>query len=144
MKLPGGAAFAVLESPGDSWPANNAPTDQHFLGYTLDDLQQPTFRYRVGGVTVEDFPQPVATALDTGFKRTFTFRATPPVANFFFRAASGKIVERPDGSFLIEDKLTLKFPGVKASVRRNGDKAELLVPVIFSGNQAQLVEEFSW
>ena len=53
-------------------------------------------------------------------------------------------IQRPDGSFLIEDKLTLKFPGAKASVRRNGDKAELLVPVIFSGNQAQLVEEFSW
>jgi hypothetical protein len=47
----------------------------------------------------------------------------------------------------VDDKMTLRFPSAgpgEALVRRNGEQAELLLPVKFAGHTAQIVEEIIW
>ena len=145
VKLPPGAPFAVLASESDAWPKEaGKAAGYQFKGYTLDERQRPSFRYAFGQIEFDDVPIPVPGEVDAGFRRTLTLRAPSPVSNLYFRAAVGKIEEKPDGSFLVDEKVRLRFTGAKATIRRNGDKSELLVPISFKGNEARLVEEVSW
>jgi mono/diheme cytochrome c family protein len=145
IKLPSGAPFAVLDEPEAAWPARaGRGADWQFKGYTLDDRQRPAFRYLFGDVAVEDFPAAVPGTVDAGFRRAITLRAKQPPANLWFRAATGRLAASPDGAFIVDDTLRLKFPGATPVIRGKGDKQELLVPVTFKDGQAQLIEEFSW
>ena len=143
VPFPEGPAFALLPSQADTWPA--AANDQHFHGYSLDSLQRPTFRYTVGGVQVEDFPEAVPGQPDPGFKRTLILRATTSPQNLYFRAAAGKKIEdQGNGTFLIDSKVRVKLTGANAFVRRSGDSSELLVPISLTSGELKLTEELSW
>ncbi len=145
IKLPAGAPFAVLENPEAPWPAlAGRGAGFQFKGYTLDERQQPTFRYHFKDVAVEDFAIAVAGTVDAGFRRTITLRTKQPPENFWFRAAMGKLTASPDGTITVDEKLRLQFPGNKPVIRGKGDKQELLVPVTFTRGEAKLIEEFSW
>ena len=68
-------SFAKLTSANDSWPTQSGrEAGFHFLGYTLDQRQRPTFRYRFGDVAIEDHPEPFSKSGDKypGIKRTLT------------------------------------------------------------------------
>jgi hypothetical protein len=70
--------------------------------------------------------------------------SAPPVSKLYFRAAIGDKIEEKDGAFIVDEKLKLKFTGVKPVVRNSDGKAELLVPLTFAGNDARFVEEMTW
>jgi hypothetical protein len=142
---PPGAPLAILESESAEWPKESGKlAGWQFHGYSLDDKQRPTFRYSWKGVDIEDFPEAVPTNLDAGLKRTVTVHAAEPVSKLYFRAAIGDKIEEKDGAFIVDEKLKLKFTGVKPVVRNSGGKAELLVPLTFAGNDTKFIEEMTW
>jgi hypothetical protein len=145
MHGPPGAPMAVLESESTAWPKESGKqAGWQFHGYSLDEKRRPTFRYSWKGIDVEDFPEAVPSNLDAGLKRTVTLHATQPVSKLYFRAAIGDKIKEKDGAFVIDDRLTLKFTGVKPVVRNSDGKAELLVPLTFAGDGAKFVEEMTW
>jgi cytochrome c2 len=142
---PPGAPFAVLESENAAWPAESGKAaGWQFLGYQFDQQQRPTFRYSWSGLTVEDSPVAFTQNNDPGIKRTITLRADKASRNLYFRAALADQIVEKDGAFLVAEKATMKFPGVKPFLRVRDGKTELLVPVTFAGQEAKIVQEISW
>ncbi|MEI9895729.1 MAG: hypothetical protein WDN28_18060 [Chthoniobacter sp.] len=93
---------------------------------------------------MEDYPVAVPGETDPGFHRTVTVHAEKPVEHLFFRAAVGKRIKETDGVFAVDETLKLKFPGAKPIIRGSEDKAELLVPLTFTGHEAKFVEDITW
>ena len=85
---------------------------------------------------------------DASLRRGLILRSAQPVPNLWFRAAIGaKIEMTPDETFVVDDKLKLKFgllETVKPLVRQSAGRTELLVPVVFTRQEAQVVEEIVW
>lgn len=146
VKWTPGPQFALLDSPGASWPVESGRTTSgQFRGYSLDALQRPAFRYTFGDVAVEDFTTALPGEADAGLRRTLTLSASKPVSGLQFRAAVGaKIEEKGNGIFLVDGKVRVKLTGGQAHVRESGGKRELLVAVEFKNGTAKLVEELSW
>jgi mono/diheme cytochrome c family protein len=145
VQEPSGPPFAVLDSESAAWPKEvGKAAGWQFHGYSLDDKRRPTFRYSWNGLSMEDYPVAVPGEPDAGFKRTITVHAEKPVEHLYFRAAVGKKIKETDGVFAVDETLKLKFPGAKPIIRGGDDKAELLVPLTFTGSDARLVEEITW
>lgn len=140
-KFPAGPAFASLNLPDAAWPSESAKAaGWKFLGYSLDAKRRPMFRYRLGDLLIEDFPEPKAAEFEVSLQRTITLRGSHS-GRLYFRAAVGEIKARPDGGWLIDGdvKLSIRGGGTPELVGK-----ELRVPVLFRDNQAVLVEEFVW
>jgi len=110
LKLADGPAFAALANAEAPWPAapDRLSGPNRFLGYRLDAKRQPAFRYRVGGVTIEDFPQPKAGEVDMTFVRSFKLTGS---GSLWFRAAVGDIKAAGDGTFSVDGKLKVRLRG---------------------------------
>jgi len=143
----------VLDSESSAWPKETGKAaGWQFRGYSLDDKRRPTFRYTWNGLAVEDYPVAVAApgGADASFRRTITLHAEKPVEHLFFRAAIGKKITESNSApekdtvYVIDETLKLKFPDTKPIIRVSENKAELLVPLTFTGNDAKFVEEITW
>lgn len=137
LKLANGPAFAPLADANAPWPTapDRLSGPNRFLGYRLDAKQQPTFRYRVGGVTIEEFPQPKPGEVDMTFVRTFKLAGNGPL---WFRAATGDIKAIGDGGFSVDGKWKLKFTGAgEPKIVGN----ELRVPITAPGS---FIVEMTW
>lgn len=137
LKFPAGPGFATLADANTPWPAapDRLSGPNRFLGYRLDAKQQPTFRYRVGNVTIEEFPQPKAGEVDMTFIRSFKLTGSGPL---WFRAGVGEIKPIGDGTFYVDDKLKVRprGGGVPKVVGN-----ELRVPVTAPG---EFTVEMTW
>src|SRR5262249_22349937 len=70
LRLHAGAPFAVLARPQDAWPAGPSKAlGWRFRGYQLTKDDRPTFLYEHGGLSVRDFPNPVAVGKEVGLRR---------------------------------------------------------------------------
>jgi mono/diheme cytochrome c family protein len=132
VTLPQGPEFAVLGSLNVSWPTNVAPAGQEssFEGYTLDELERPTFRYKVGNLEVEDYFKD--TKRDGGkphLTRQLNVRKESLLKGLYFRAAADKSIRaRAEREYEIGGKLLLRLS--QSGIIRNMDGVqELLVPV---------------
>jgi mono/diheme cytochrome c family protein len=145
LKLPAGAAFAVLEKDDASWPTDPPrKLGYRFDGYRLTRDDRPTFLYSFGGVTVEDFSNPVTAGKDVTLRRVLTLSATKPIEKLHYRAAVGATIEPAgDGWYRVDGTWKVKVPA-GARVRKTGGKAELLVPVRFQDGKARLEQEYVW
>ncbi|MDB6029866.1 MAG: cytochrome c1 [Verrucomicrobiales bacterium] len=147
IKMPPGASFAILEDQNAKWPdATTKTAGSRMAGYQLDQKQRPAFHYTCSGVDIEDYPVAVSGDTDPSIRRTITLRVKQPVEKLWFRAWAGsKVEEQPDGTYLADGRVRFKLQSAaKPVIRRNGDSAELLVPVQFNGAEAKLVEEIIW
>ncbi len=155
LRLPASPPFAVLKNSSQAWPsqiggAGGFHQDNYEMqGYRLDEERRPTFMYRFKSIDIEDYPVPLETEPDTGLVRTLTLRARKPVSGLWYRAAVGsEIKAQPDGSFLVNDRLTLQFQlseMAKPVVRKSEGQMELILPVRFNENgQARIVETLTW
>ena len=106
-----GPAFAALADPAAAWPAppNRLGGPNRFLGYRLDARQQPTFRYQIGGVTVEEFPQPKRGEVDLTLLRELTLDGS---GDLWFRVASGKLTALPGGTYDLDGHLKIRLSNV--------------------------------
>lgn len=142
VKFPTGPAFALLTSPEEAWPKSTQPqrAGQQFLGYSLDALRRPAFRYAVGEVEIRDFVAPRVEDVDIRLVRTLRLSGTTGTGpgQLWFRAAAGTLQPQADGSFLLDQSVRIR-------VRGGGDPRvvgnELRVPVPVPG---ELTEEISW
>ena len=152
IAFPPGIPFHRLKSMDDDWPYKGKtdytfPHDHgyQFRGYHLDDLRRPTFRYRFGDIEIEDFFEDFTD--DSGkawFSRTFRFDSPQAQEQFYFRAAAGpKITRASDSAFIIE-KLELRITSDHSAVVREGDPAELLVPLSLPEGKSTLLLEYRW
>jgi cytochrome c2 len=137
LKFPAGPAFAALPNFEAPWPAapDRLAGPNRFLGYRLDAKQQPTFRYRVGGVTIEEFPQPKAGEVDMTFLRSFKLTGNGPL---WFRVATGDLKAAGDGTFTVDGKFKVRCRGAgEPKIVGN----ELRVPVNAPG---EFTVELTW
>ena len=151
MKLEETNPLAVLESSAATWPTQQ-PRDAgyRFKGYRLDAEGRPHFLYTTPGLTVEDFPKPVAASnkqSDAGLIRTLQIKRSgesPPGELYFRAAAAASIEPQADGSFLIDRFVRVRIKGGEAVVRESNGRRELIVPVKFHKDAAEIVEEINW
>ncbi len=140
VRLPEGPAFARLGAADAAWPKAAPRDDAHrFLGYALDDVRRPSFRYRVGaGVEVLDTPVPRTVDVDVVLTRTLEVTGHAE-GGWWFRAAVGDIKAAADGVFVVDGKTRMKFTGADGAPVVQG--RELRVPVKVPG---RLVQEITW
>ncbi|MEZ6137178.1 MAG: hypothetical protein R3C53_19995 [Pirellulaceae bacterium] len=126
------APFAVLDSADSPWPDQAArELGNKFLGYRLNARGQPTFRYRIGQVEIEDTPVPaIQDGKLVGFDRTLSVKAADnDFDHFYFRAARGdKIEAMADGWFKIDEHYSL-HTNVPLEVIEVAGHSELRIPV---------------
>jgi hypothetical protein len=150
ISLPPGVPFHRLQSPDENWPhkgkTNHAfPQDHGYVwqGYTLDAKRRPTFRYRYGEITVEDFFEDIRDEIGrASFKRTLTLTAPSSQTEFHFRAAAGKSAEKITANEFRVEKLTLRLPEGTNAIVRDGSPAEVLVPLTLPQGKTTLTLEY--
>ena len=153
----GGSPFGILTTSDQAWPTQHLRKDNErppqseggyvFKGYRLSGPARiPTFRYAFGALQVEDTPAPAGNSesADAGFARTLKLTGRP-VANLYFRAASGSIEDAGGGKFLIGDQLVMTFKSATPPVLRDANgKKELLIPIKFEGTTATIQQTITW
>ncbi len=149
LKLPPGPAFAALTQSDAAWPSAAGKTGGYQMhGYLLDHERRPTFLYSFGAIKIEDYPVAVPGDLDASFRRTITLRSDSTSAGIWFRAWVGaSVVAKDPGQYLADGKVKLRFTLPNAGqpvIRQSNGATELLIPIVFAGNESKIVEEISW
>lgn len=141
---PAGPGFTLEGKPllfqfGDHdprWP-DRAPLNAASRGYRLEANGQPVFLYEFSGVTAEDRIAPLPDG--SGLTRTLKFSGKPRARDMWaLLAEAPAITAQPDGGgFCIGDRgFYLDWPKdspVRPTIRREGDRFQLLVRVTESG-----------
>ena len=88
------------------------PPDHQFLGYSLDQLRRPTFKYRFEQVEVSDFFTQVVNK-ENGkvvLRRTVSFASEKPRNGLRFRIADDQdMTKKADGNYQIGKRLTIRI-----------------------------------
>lgn len=129
VKLPPGAPLAILPEPSAKWPGESGKAAGfQFLGYRLDELNNPTFRYRFKDWTVSDAIASEKIGEFPALVRSITLDGSSGDQAVFFRALQGgRIHELKDGWFQVGEGIKVQVIGAKAVLRQ--DQSELLVEV---------------
>jgi len=152
VPFPPGIPFHRLKSMDDDWPYKGKtdhtfPHDHgyQFRGYRLDAQRRPTFQYRYGDITVDDFFEDVLEKDGVAkFKRTFSFDSPSAQKLFYFRAASGKkITKQSDQAFVI-DQLQLRITDGHHGLVREGEPGEVLIPLTLPKGRSTFTLEYQW
>lgn len=153
VEMPAGSPFAMLDSRAAPWPVMNMkskapPEGWRFLGYSYDDKRVPTFRYAFNGIEIEEKPSTEYRQSQAYLRRSFHLTSKENVGNLYFRAAAGKkIVADSSGGFVVDDRLHYHFGspnGVEPVIRSVENGQELLVPIRFKGDNAELDVDLLW
>lgn len=152
ITFPKGIPFHRLKSLDDNWPykgKTNYPFPQdhgyQFRGYHLDAMRRPTFFYLYGDIAVEDFFEDVRDKSGKAyFKRTLKFETPTEQVPFYFRAAAGKNItthsERNFGIVQLQLRITSEHKGIV----REGNPAEVLIPLALPKGRSTLALEYQW
>jgi hypothetical protein len=125
------ATLANANNGVAAWPADSTGSSFRPRGYALDSEDQPTFRYEIGGVKVQDAIKVAADG--QGLQRTITAEGAP--ANLYARLFSGKKIEPAGaGLYLVDEKayyIRIDNAGGGTPIVRNNTNGgeELLVPL---------------
>jgi mono/diheme cytochrome c family protein len=152
ISFPQGIPFHRLKSLDDNWPYKGKndqafPQDQgyQFRGYHLDAARRPTFLYHYGDIAVEDYFEDVHDKDGKPyFKRTLRFDADSAQKPFYFRAAAGKKIEKSSERVFGIDQLQLRITSEHTAIVRDGNPAELLIPLTLPKGRSILTLEFQW
>lgn len=142
VSLENAPSFAQLAAPDSPWPTD-ASQDQgyKFLGYRLNAIGQPTFRYRLGEVTIEDTPVPATVeGRVVGIDRTLTISG--PSQQLYFQAAAGQNIEtEPEGWYKVDGLVSIHI-NAPATVTKKDGKAEIRLPI--TGDGLKLIQKLRW
>jgi hypothetical protein len=146
LSLSGAPAVAQIGGPGEVWPDSMTAADGYrFLGYDLDDARRPTFRYRLGPLTVEDRIRPADEG--GGLVREIRTVGGDGVGGVFVRLARGESIERlSDGSYRVDGRFyVVPARGTPSpSLRPTDTGKELLAPVTLRRGEATISYEIVW
>ena len=139
IALPAGVSLAVLPSEDSAWPTGSGrAAGMKFLGYEFDTSRRPVFRYRHGGVTVDEAIVPRPGPLDQTFIRTL--RTTGSVqGQLWLRAAKGTIKSLGDGRFEVGGPSGMVMKVNSGLARIIADELRIWVPV-----PGELTLELTW
>jgi hypothetical protein len=158
IQLAQDVAFFRLANPADPWPLRPViaeedktnPDPQYprnrgyrFRGYSLDELEIPTFRYSSGAVTIEDRSFGEASEERTLLQRNFRFAASRP-ETLWFRALEGEFEAISSREYQL-GKLVLRIPDVPILVRQTTEaepKQELLLELTLPAGESQWSIEY--
>jgi hypothetical protein len=128
FRFPEGESILALGDGNSPWPTpSHRANHGHFMGYTLDSKQRPTFRYQIEGVSIEDYPAVRAEGVDIILTRTFKLSGHSAMGPLWMRAAVGEIQEAPGGEFVVDKRIHFKFTGVPG-VRVVGNELRVELP----------------
>ena len=152
ISFPPGIPFHRLQSLEENWPykgkTNHAFPQDHgyeFRGYTLDAKRRPTFRYSYGDIAVEEFFEDVRGENGRAFfRRTLRFAAPVVQPQFYFRAAVGKNAAKVSEREFRMEKLTLRIVSEHTAITREGEPAEVLLPLTLPQGTTTLILEYRW
>jgi mono/diheme cytochrome c family protein len=152
ISFPPGIPFHRLASLDDQWPykakTNHAFPQDHgyeFRGYRLDAKRRPTFTYQYGAIAVEDFFEDVRDGNGSAyFKRVLTFDSPAAQPPFYFRAGAGKSVAKASEREFTIDKLRIRITSDHKGVVREGESADVLIPITVPAGRSSLVLEYRW
>ncbi len=149
LPMPTGQPLAQLDSVNASWPGGSARDNGfHFRGYSLNEQQQPTFRYTVGKLEVTDFPKPVdvPNTKYAHLQRTLTVNPTAAADGWYYRAATaGKIELIAPGDYRIDGVWTLTIKSDAVPILRDSQgKSELLVPLTLRQQPVTITLQYAW
>lgn len=114
-----------------------------FKGYTLNASRQPTFTYQLGEVAVQDAMLPDAEL--PIFNRTVVAEGTSADPLWVRLAVSDRIEAQEDGRFVVGDNAYyIAVTDGNAQVRTYQGQYELIVPLDFSGNRAEVSYSIIW
>ena len=143
--FPHGPPLAVLAGTATPWPTGSSKeAGMKFDGLQLDTFKRPTLLYSVRSVGIEDFVSPTEVGGKAGLHRTVKFTGSPP-AGLHFRLANGKLTTVGENAWRLDETLTIRvIGGAKAFVRGDGDRQELLVPIVARVGNNQLEVDYVW
>ena len=148
VRLPMGPALCRLPNASAPWPeATRRDLGHRFLGYDLDEIGRPSFRYTAGGIRITDTALDITVAAegtsDVLLRRTLTLQSlvespsadgAPATAErtdgvLYFRAAtSAQIEDEGSGRVRVGDHLRLYLQPAALHVRERAEgEFELLV-----------------
>ena len=147
--LSGRPSLAFLDDENTPWPDSvNHAAPFRFQGYDLDEAGRPTFRYNVGGVSIEDrlVPDEDARFLTRHLALRAERSATPPL---WLRVAAGTEIHTVSAAtYAVDDRtyyVELVDPGsAQPILRTTAHGQELLVPVRFQGTEATVAYSIIW
>lgn len=119
--------FAILEKSDSNWPSQTArQRGYRFLGYSLNDKNQPVFKYQFDGVEVSDEVTPKMDGKNvTGLDRKWTVVIRKGTKGLTLRAAAGPLTPGEAGAFMIDNKVQVKVNGVDMKLLDIQGKKEL-------------------
>lgn len=149
VNFPTGPAFATLKSTDQPWPEANQQV--RFGGYFLDELQRPTFMYRLGSTEFEDFFLPRENGGQLSLLRTLTIKPQKdlsPTEPVWFRLYEGQDLVPVENGYRCDGKLLIQ-PSVDSEVgklvtRETATGMELLIRISPTKNRSQFKVLYQW
>ena len=118
--------FAILEAIDSPWPEESGrDMGYRFRGYRLDSDGNPTFRYTIGEISIEDSPLPKKLGDGFGIERTVTV-ANPTDQTLIWQIAEGDLKKTDDGYEI--GKAMLEIEGVSCELMNDGKTLRAVIP----------------
>lgn len=144
----GAPSVAILSNRTAAWPDSvQSALDHEYRGYRLDEQGRPTFRYRMGGLTVHDRIR----ADSTGGRlvRTIRLSGATPSAPLYVRLLRADTLQATGGGrFIVGDREyyveLLNASREHVQIRRSVGARELLVPVSTEGLPTEIRYAIIW
>jgi mono/diheme cytochrome c family protein len=145
VPLESSAPVAQLESLATAWPSNTArQRGYQFLGYRLNNLGEPTFRYRFGEVEIEDCIRPYqVNGRSIGFQRELRVKVLKQTEGLVVRFASGRIREGDNRSVQVNEQHRIRIAGCTPEILKIDDHQELRAALPTTG-EVTLTEWVEW
>ena len=139
----GKPAIVRLAGEDAAWPEQQAE-DFRARGYRIAASGHPEFMYDVGNARVVDAVEPAADA--PFLRRTLTVESQADVGNLWcLLAESDSIVALRDGVYAIDDqRMYIETNGLDIQIRQDGDRQQLLLPIVLSDGSARVTYNLVW
>jgi hypothetical protein len=144
IEFPGTPSLALLANQSTAWPDSNVA--YNYLGYDVDQVGRPVFKYTLGTATVRESIE----SEEGGKKLAHSFTVTPgqETAEIWCKVAEGnQITKLPNGLYAVNDKeYLIELPKrVKPVIRTTArNTTELLLPVKARNDVAAVKYSLVW
>ncbi len=148
IEFPRGPELDETQQP---WVVDDGrPPHHQFLGYELDGVGRPTFRYRLNSISVEDYFSEVndQSTGTTHLRRTVVLSPADIAEEFRFRLASAENISTDDGVlYSVGEKLKIRMiSGPKPQISQDANGTPLLSILLqtTTGEDQKWVFEYLW